>query len=1140
MKNIKLFLQNTNPSALSLQNGTFTNGLSYWTNSGGWIGTGSKAYATYGSTGTLTQTLGFTAGVTYQVSIYVKRQFNGKFLTSLGSVTVRVGDDSYVISDSGTFTFELTPTSGSDFVIEQSNNFRGYVGSVVVSSPTIYDYTPIDLNGQDINLNFNIKDILDLGSSMGNYSRNFTIIGNKENNQTLNYLYDINIIDTTIKFNHRVNAYIEINDIETFNGFFEISSAIYNEVTGYIDYQGVVYSNVKNLVSEMGDYNFFNNINPTKNIDFSKYDHILSWGNITSSWSNTGATTGYYYPLVNYGTMDGNSLKIKDLRPALHVKEVWDELFNKYGFTYTSNFLDSEIFTRMILLWSQKSIIDEDDLKIRNIAVGSYGDEELGNIRVQTVQDKTLNSDYNKVTTFSKVPLNNESATYNWFDTGNNFDTSNYYYIAPVSGNYNLAFAGKIIWQLYFNGTLASASAGAYQAKGTLKINTKLIRERGGVKKVLKSVQSSIFTNPRSLSSTIRGTKSFAGLAFQIPNIYATDNNINLVVGDKVYVEYDVDVTQFQFIIGSNGALLSPSNFDVNIKQVGLEDGTTVKTQFNITALQTGSNFFEGDVITMNSALPEMKQKDFYNGIINTFNLYVVADPSTPDNFIIEPRDDFYALTGGTYQAEVLDWTELLDRSQDVEIKRIDTLNEKNFRISYAEDIDKHNKDYKGYFNRVLGEVTIINTEFETNQFEEIILPFAMTPSDEIPGTNVPIPQMYSLNTQGELQSENYKCRILNKIYIRPTNGWTSGNVRLWSDLDEKYYILGRETGFAGQQNTYNFIPTASHFDNPLFDAFNLEFGSSYQYYQNIDNNTPTWNNLYRLYWQRTVDELMSTDSRLLTGYFKLDELEINKFKFNDTIQLDEQFYFVSSISDWNPDQLTKVELIKLATVYLPITDEEEEISNKSITGWDNFLWDTPKKWDKLQEIKSWNANGYETYGDLSRVDAPFYYLADAASATTTNLSGATIDTYNEFDRIGTKEIPNDIATDARGQVWGSDNTIEGASRDFIVVGKSNRIGTRVEGGIILGDNNTIAPNVQNAIIIGGTGITATQSNTTIIGGISKSQAMIAQPDIVEGSFNEVQGLFSAKIENVIEGGFNEVRAMGSYSITNIIDGGLN
>jgi hypothetical protein len=67
---------------------------------------------------------------------------------------------------------------------------------------------------------------------------------------------------------------------------------------------------------------------------------------------------GYYYPLIDYGqySTDKIDYDIKTFRPALHMKEYLDKIFEGSGYTYESDFLRTPFLKRIIVPCSAKEL----------------------------------------------------------------------------------------------------------------------------------------------------------------------------------------------------------------------------------------------------------------------------------------------------------------------------------------------------------------------------------------------------------------------------------------------------------------------------------------------------------------------------------------------------------------------------------------------------------------------------------------------------------------------------------------------------------------------------------------------------------------------------------------------------------------
>jgi hypothetical protein len=97
-----------------------------------------------------------------------------------------------------------------------------------------------------------------------------------------------------------------------------------------------------------------------------------------------------------------------------------------------------------------------------------------------------------------------------------------------------------------------------------------------------------------------------------------------------------------------------------------------------------------------------------------------------------------------------------------------------------------------------------------------------------------------------------------------------------------------------------------------LYPTFDINFGTNDYYFYEVGSLTA--NNLYNLYWRRTVNQI--NVGKMLIGYFDLNEVDIQSLKLNDKIYIDNSWWNINKIQDYNANNnsLTKVELISIDT----------------------------------------------------------------------------------------------------------------------------------------------------------------------------------------------------------------------------------
>jgi len=218
----------------------------------------------------------------------------------------------------------------------------------------------------------------------------------------------------------------------------------------------------------------------------------------------------------------------------------------------------------------------------------------------------------------------------------------------------------------------------------------------------------------------------------------------------------------------------------------------------------------------------------------------------------------------------------------------IPELNNKKLRLSYKADTDSPNTVYTDVTREIYGqvEVTFENEYVKGIDVKELI--FSPTPVQPTTfGAFLPL-----LN--GAAPKTN--------IRILFDNGQVTAQ-----PVDIHF-------GYDGVTSTAGVYPYLSHFGgaDPFNPTFDINFAECQYYYYQVAQNTN--NNLYNSYWRRTVAQI--NGGKLLTAYFYLRETDIQHMALNDKIRIDNSWWSINKIIDYNANDSTptKVELISLET----------------------------------------------------------------------------------------------------------------------------------------------------------------------------------------------------------------------------------
>ena len=949
------------------------------------------------------------------------------------------------------------------------------------------DTTYLDLYGDlDINIIYNLSDIREPESRKTNYTRTITLPATKKNNSFFDGIIEAGWSPTNFNPNLRVEAQLYRDNEVLITGYLQLTDIIKKAdyIGGGIDeYEIVIYGDIFTFFSDLGDTN-------VNEIDVSEYNHEWTRDNVINSWDkeivknnskqafNLGE--GYVYPMEWRGQTTGD-FSVEDFYPAFYAKTIWDKIFNFLGAKYKSDFINSERFRRLIIPFNN------DRLYIPQ--------EEKQNREFEVEQNE---SDY----AFPDCQSN---------DLGTQLKMFAYSTAAATYSDFPMYFRNEIsdpddIW------TLDYAYTPNFTGEATLTLDC-----------VINTMYRLVGTCPTT-SFFITGPNNRIKIKLynydtqqvisekEVEVIHPTSVNVGKVVVPTpitwVYTGVFNENQRYGFLFdftvpeGPN-----TSKFVNTIGQVVGGRMDTYLAEGSKVFNAIGDYLFEGDIIPMNQALPDMTAKEFITSINKMFNLYwTTLDDGT---IRIEPRDTFYSGD----DVELLDWTEKVDRNSDIKITPLSQLTKKEYVLSYTEDDDYYNELYKNNYVDVYGtKKVVVNNDFVEGEYK-IDTNFSTSPLVNLNNEAQRIVPAYVVYENGYYERFTQRIRIHTYGGLLPSDTWEiKSNVNPNTTITKSVY------------------PYAGHLDNPLEPSYDILFDNPSIYY--FDWRYRTTDNLYNTYWINTIGDITSSENHMLTCTMYHNQLDISELNLFDTIQVDSVNYVINSINHNPITMMSKVELIKITT---------DNIRRKKLNttgggagggigsgGWGNTISDwTWKDYEEKKEyekhIKNWDGKGkgYKGFDATKWKDEEALKKKEIWAQYDEN-KHTSVSIYNSDVGKG-----NTISSTAsQVQVWGDNNIVsDGASQVSIK-----------------GNNNFVAANLTNVSIIGDNNI-AKRSNTSYINGIEISEL----EGIVEGGeegwlyiggVNEVQNPFgnTSLITNlqvgrdtVIEkGGFNQINYMNS------------
>ena len=311
--------------------------------------------------------------------------------------------------------------------------------------------------------------------------------------------------------------------------------------------------------------------------------------------------------------------------------------------------------------------------------------------------------------------------------------------------------------------------------------------------------------------------------------------------------------------------------------QVGLEIDFT---SLEVRVLPSSNILGYGAQIDMNNAVPnKVKQADFIKSIFTMYNLYTEQDNEVPNNLVLMHRDDYYDAG-----AEI-DWTYKLAKDKDQALQFLPELSAKKLILTYKNDSDDPNKIYFEATKEIYGQLEFIFDNEYVKGIDTKEITFSPTPID----------------------------KTTFNAYVPTLSGAPKVNIRILQDGGEgvcdAYNLYNY--GTTGETNVTTY-PIFHHWDNPTNPTFDILFAQpDYMFYEGY---SITNNNLYNLYWRRTVNQI--NVGKMLTAYFNLREDDIQSLKLNSKIRIDNSWWTINKVIDYdcNAQNLTKVELMSADT----------------------------------------------------------------------------------------------------------------------------------------------------------------------------------------------------------------------------------
>ena len=255
------------------------------------------------------------------------------------------------------------------------NSSKGFNFRLMASGSA--GFTQLDtFADEDILVSNNVTGLFDLGVLPSDFTRQITVPGTKVNNAFFQHVYDIAVENPYLfKTNVKVPAYFDFDGIMISQGYLQL-----NQVNVYANkfvesYEISIYGGLSSFGRDI-NRNFLTDLTSS----LAQYNHTASYANISASWGGNLFDGDIVYPLVEYGQKiqytpeeaffgidsQSGSLCVQDFKPAIRVVKVWDAIFEQFGYTYSSSFMEQPFLDNVYMVCNNNlryPIFDEYDLE---------------------------------------------------------------------------------------------------------------------------------------------------------------------------------------------------------------------------------------------------------------------------------------------------------------------------------------------------------------------------------------------------------------------------------------------------------------------------------------------------------------------------------------------------------------------------------------------------------------------------------------------------------------------------------------------------------------------------------------------------------------------------------------------------------
>lgn len=838
-----------------------------------------------------------------------------------------------------------------------------------------------------IPITLKVTDVREFGSKTSGYSLDFEIPNTNNNAQIFGLNSMIEAYESTFEVGKDYPAYVTNDSLTTFQGQFRLKKIFKKNNGKYIYYVGYLYGGTKNFVDELGNKTLIGNNNPNDDLSFSEYNTPAEEMSLAdfAGYLQTKYTdgTGWGLTLIDKTnkaaqpfTSGSQEWYTDECTPYLYAREIFDKIFAKTNYRWTSEFLMGTDFSNYLqdARWADtigkfdvNSIIypymkHNSNLTIDETIYSKVQQLDNVNSRFYAQQSYYSSANWDPETvagwimkkTETTVNLNYPSSSYYALDEENvSSSKTSYQFTAPKNGFYHIRVNIPFNVKAKYGRFLSDGQGGYvldhlitpsdYNSEGmhfwmpSYLPNMEAMKwefslTKNGTEIIAQQTKTYNTVNTTfQLSPDYNGTFSYTWDS----GVLSYEGDIMLLGGDtinlKTYTQYrirqQISLLPDSPVIGTtyyvNAAeteTITVFPYPMYIEVPAASDETYILEIQNIASFAEDAQFNPTAILN-----PKTTQLDYFQNFCKAFDLYVedVSGKTNyktgeiyPENTLrIEPYQIYYCPELGEGMSNIKDWTQKID-FESVEYRRVDDYlyNIQNF--TKAQDGDFYNDDYDKTYILPYGNREVKGIYYTNGETNEIPLKISASVCGVVNNNTdvLQCPKVFGLNNSGEIDTK--------KEY---SDGWFFiwNNNMLANTSAETNYTLKLQSRIYPNSaiNLTQYYTSDTLNKGYGNDDANLNWGETSVYYQNTKGTSPTFNDLYNAFYKLEYEEKTAPDARIMRANAYLTALDIYQLQLSDMILINGNTYHILEVIQWKDEKTPcTVELIKCKPNEAPAT----------------------------------------------------------------------------------------------------------------------------------------------------------------------------------------------------------------------------